>query len=155
MRRDDLENLPRFEVPEGFGLRAYQAGDDAAWTSIHRRADAFNQFSNSTFRDVFGHDEAALMARQKYLLGPDGEPIGTATAWFDAPQAGEATGDGRVHWVAIVPEFQGRGLARPLLAEVLQSLRDLGHARAVLSTDERRPVAMALYRSFGFQVAPE
>jgi len=155
MERGDLEKLPRFDAPTGFGLRSYSAGDEAAWTSIHRRADAFNHFSPSTFRSEFGHDEAALSARQKYLLGPGGEPIGTATAWFDAPDdSSQLLGAGRVHWVAIVPEFQGRGLSRPLLAEVLQTLRELGHARAVLSTDTRRPAAIALYQAFGFRVVP-
>jgi ribosomal protein S18 acetylase RimI-like enzyme len=92
-----------------------------------------------------------LAARQKYLLGPGGEPIGTATAWFDAPQSGEEIGVGRVHWVAIVPEFQGRGLAKPLLDSVLQMLRVCGHTRAVLLTDTRRPAAIALYEKFGFR----
>ena len=158
MRRDDLDGLPRFDLPAGFGLRAYQAGDEAAWAQIHRSADAFNRFTSQTFRDVFGHGEAALRARQKYLLGPDGQPIGTATAWadsLDAPnQVAPPEPEGRVHWVAIVPEFQGRGLSKPLLSVVLQTLRDLGHTSAVLSTDDRRPVAVALYQSFGFRVVP-
>lgn len=162
MRRDDLDSLPRFDLPAGFGLRAYQAGDEEAWAQIHKRADAFNLFTPETFRYAFGHDEAALAARQKYLLGPDGQPIGTATAWVDSLDApGDAPGqpaphepEGRVHWVAIVREFQGRGLSKPLLSAVLQTLRDLGHTCAVLSTDDRRPVAVALYQSFGFRVVP-
>ncbi len=151
MARPDLENLPRFGLPSGFGLRAYREGDEAVWLSIHCRADAFNLFSPSTFREAFGHDEEALRSRQKYLLAPDGTPIGTASAWFDPPPTSDLLGVGRVHWVAIVPEFQGRGLAKLLLSVVLQTLRELGHTSAVLSTDERRPTAIALYQRFGFQ----
>ena len=39
--------------------------------------------ADSLFRAQFGHEDTLLAARQYYLLTPDGEPVGTATAWFD------------------------------------------------------------------------
>jgi ribosomal protein S18 acetylase RimI-like enzyme len=57
---------------------------------------------------------------------------------------------GRVHWVAILPAFQGRGLAKPLLTAVCLRLRELGHTSAYLSTSAARIPALNLYRQFGF-----
>jgi hypothetical protein len=70
MARPDLENLPRFDLPEGFSLHSYQAGDEEAWLDIHRRADIFNTFTPHTFAHQFGTDSQVLEARQKYLRRP-------------------------------------------------------------------------------------
>ena len=100
------------------------------------------------FRQQFGCDEIALSLRQCYLLDPGGEPIGTASGWtydgFHGPEWG------RVHWVAMASEYQGQGLSKPLLAAVLQRLVELGHTKAYLTTSRDRPVAVSLYRRFGF-----
>jgi len=57
---------------------------------------------------------------------------------------------GRVHWVAIVPEMQGKGLSKPMLSVVLDRLRELGHGRAYLTTNTVRTAAINLYLKFGF-----
>lgn len=56
----------------------------------------------------------------------------------------------RVHWVAIAPCAQGRGLAKPLMTNICRRLRDLGHQRAYLTTAPERIVAINLYLKFGF-----
>ena len=146
MARPNFDGWPVHSLPTGFSIRAYQSGDATHWRAIHERADPFNSFDDITFATWFGNDEDQLRARQRFVLAPDGVPIGTATAWFDSPEIG------RVHWVAIVPQFQGRGLARPLLSHIGQTLQELGHNRAVLTTSLERPVAVALYRKFGFEI---
>jgi ribosomal protein S18 acetylase RimI-like enzyme len=146
MAREDLDGLPHFDLPDGFSIRAFQSGDESHWRAIHERADAFNVFTPESFTQQFGSDERELEWRQKYLLAPTGEVVGTATAWFDSAEVG------RVHWVALLPECQSRGLGKPLVCAVLQTLRELGHSRAVLSTDSRRPAAIALYERLGFRV---
>ena len=146
MRRADLKNLPNFDLPDGFTLRAYRNGDDATWWQIHERADPLLAHRSGSHREFFGDDFAALQARQLFLVSPANEAIGTASAWWDDDEIG------RVHWVAIVPEFQERGLAKPLIARVLQLLREHGHSRAILTTSLQRPRAIALYRSFGFAI---
>lgn len=147
MTRDNLDDVPLFDLPDGFSIRAYQTGDDVHWWDIHERADAASLTHRlGTFREFFGNNEAELRSRQRFLVAPDGEIIGTATAWLDSAALG------RVHWVAIVPEFQGRGLSKPLLSQILLRLCELGHARATLDTSWQRPRAIALYEQFGFVV---
>jgi GNAT superfamily N-acetyltransferase len=55
-----------------------------------------------------------------------------------------------VHWVAIVPEQQGRGLGKVLMTIVCHRLRELGHRRTYLTTSTARIPAINLYRHFDF-----
>lgn len=149
MMRDDLENVSHFDWPQGFSIRPFEAGDDQTWWEIHELADPLQAHRLGTHRQFFGDDFDQLRARQYFIVSPDGQPIGTATAWLDSAELG------RVHWVAIVPEFQGRGLAKPLISHILERLRELGHARAILDTSSQRPRAISLYKKFGFVEIPD
>jgi len=82
------------------------------------------------------------------LCDAQGEAIGTATAWFNNDYYGQPYG--QLHWVAIVPEAQGQGLAKPLLSIVLNRMAELGHTRCYLGTSTARIPAINLYCKFGF-----
>lgn len=151
MFRPTLEDLPVFALPAGFSLRTYQSGDENAWVAIHLQADRWNRVTLETFWREFGNDVGPLAARQFYLCDAVGTPIGTATGWFNAAYYGQPWG--RIHWVALLPEYHGRGLAKPLLAAACWRMRELGHNQAYLVTSSARIPAINLYRSFGF--APE
>ena len=147
MIRPHLDDLPIFTLPAAFSLRWYRPGDEAYWVAIqstgYRSAITLDKFAAE-----FGDDREALPQRQCYLLDEQGQPIGTATAWL--PEAHYEAAFGRIHWVAIVPEYRGRGLAKPLMTAVCQRLQALGHTKAYLTTSNERPVAVQLYRQFGF-----
>jgi len=145
MTRADLEGLPQFELPAPYSLRLYDAGDKANWVTIHELSDDLQIVTPETFDKSFAGDEAGLKQRQYYLCDGNGAAIGTATAWYDDPAIG------RVHWVAIVPAHQGRGLSKPLLAAVCNRLRELGHSHAVLGSNTGRVAAIGLYLKFGFR----
>ena len=147
MVRDHLERIPQFAFPTGFDLRWYQSGDEAHWLRIHLDADRLNLITPELFKQQFGTASDLLQQRQCYLLFGK-EPIGTATAWFNDAFRGKPYG--RVHWVAILPKFQGRGLSKPLMTTICERLRELGHERAYLTTSAERVAAIHLYQRFGF-----
>ena len=148
MVRVDLAGLPRHALPEGFAIRPYAPGDELAWVRIQSAADAYNVIVASLFRAQFGDDTLELARRLFMLEDAAGRAIGTAAAWFGGARRGPEAG--RVHWVAIHPAHQGRGLAKPLMSRVCLALRDLGHESAFLTTSTARVPAIALYLSFGF-----
>ncbi len=148
MELDSLETIPSFQWPPDFSIRPYIPGDEQYWLNIHRLADEYSKITDSLFSEQFGNDQRVLHQRQFYILHND-FPIGTASAWFK-PEYKDGS-YGQVHWVAIVPEYQGCGLAKPLLSTILIRLRELGNERAMLNTDTRRSVAIALYKKFNFQ----
>jgi GNAT superfamily N-acetyltransferase len=148
MIRTAMNGLPGFKLPPPYRLRGYRAGDEEAWVRIHEKADAHGERTIETFRSAFGSDTGSIAQRQFYLLDGEANPAGTATAWFDSDFADGQWG--RVHWVAILPEHQKRGLAKPLLARVMLRLKEMGHARAFLTTQAMRLPAIHLYLNFGF-----
>ncbi len=149
MTRPTLDGLPEFPLPRGFAVRWFQPGDQAHWLRIHQLADPWNTITPELFEQQFGSDTVELARRQCYLVSPQDAVVGTASAWFsDTFQGG---GWGRVHWVAILPEYQGRGLGKVLLSVVCQRLRELGHRRAYLTTSSARLAAIGLYLKFGFE----
>jgi mycothiol synthase len=148
MSRANLDNLPAFALPKDFSLRWYQPGDEAHWLRLHLAADKHNEITLELFQNQFGAGEKNLRERQGYLLSSGGEVIGTGTAWFDDQFVGGPWG--RVHWMAILPVFQGRGLGKALLSAICRRLRELGHGRAYLSTSSARLAAIKLYLRFGF-----
>ena len=72
--------------------------------------------------------------------------IGTTTVW-NGKFGGEMRG--RIHWVGIVPAFQGQGLSKPLLSAALTRLT-LEYRRAYLTTETTSYRGINLYLSFGF-----
>ncbi len=150
MSRPHLDDLPSYQLPPGYSLRFYRPGDERLWVSLQAASDHYNDITAKLFVREFGDDVAGLASRQFFLVSNKQGPIGTASAWYGR---GDDPSPGRVHWVAILPEFQGRGLAKPLLSSVCTRLRELGYADAYLTTSTVRVPAINLYLHFGF--APE
>lgn len=148
MVHEDLRTVPDHDLPSGFALRWYRPGDEIAWVRIQSAATPQNPITPAVFAREFGSGQSSLPERQCYLVGPDGTEIGTATAWHDEDHHGRPFG--LVHWVAVVPSMQGRGLAKPLLGAICRRLRELGDARAYLTTSTSRLPAIRLYLQFGF-----
>ncbi len=155
MVRETLENIPAYSLPPGYAFHWYQPGDEARWVAIQAAADRHNVITPELFVKQFRAVDARLEERQCYLLDASAggqrtpaDAIGTATAWVDDLAGDPAAG--RIHWVAIHPAAQGRGLAKPLMTAVCRRLQALGHRTAYLTTSMARPVAIGLYLKFGF-----
>lgn len=148
MIRENLEDVPQFALPEGFSLRWFKQGDEKTWCAIQSAADKFNDITAELFAKQFGNDAQLLEQRQCYLLDTRGNAIGTATAWFNDNFEGARVG--RVHWVAILPEHQGKGLSKPLMTAICRRLKEFGHTRTYLSTSSARIPAIKLYLKFVF-----
>jgi GNAT superfamily N-acetyltransferase len=148
MIRDSLDHIPDYPLPPGYSPRWYRPGDEQRWVDVQSRAEEYFEITPELFVEQFGSSTQPLAERQCFLLDAQGEAIGTATAWFDDDYCGQP--HGRLHWVAVVPEAQGRGLAKPLLCIVLTRMAELGHTRCYLSTSTGRIPAVNLYCKFGF-----
>lgn len=149
LARPNLNALPEAPFPPGFSLRWFRTGDAVHWLRIHHDADPFNEISPELFTRQFGEDLLRLQNCQCFVQDEIGRVIGTGTAWT---ATGRQDGSwGRVHWLAILRHYQGRGLGKPLLAAVCNRLRELGHTRACVHTSTGRLPAVGLYLQFGFQ----
>lgn len=148
MVNDTLGEAPQIELSPAYRLRWYHPGDEAEWIAIHKVADLHYAFSPELFQQQFSGERLDLADRQCYLLDQQDRFVATGTAW--AATGGEFAGYGRVHWVAVLPEYQRRGIGTILMAVLCRRLLALGHARAYLTTATFRRPAIRLYRKFGF-----
>ncbi len=146
--RDNVGQAPFFPCPNDYALRTYRPGDERRWATIESSAGEFPDQDQALARFArdFGPFPRAMESRCFILEDRSGAAIGTATAWH-GHFAGQERG--RVHWVGIVPAYQGKGLSKSLLSVVMARLaRD--HRTAYLTTRTTNYRAINLYLSFGF-----
>ena len=151
MELKDLGNIPATALPLGYRVRSYRTGDAKVWTDIQRVADTSNVFSDRTFEEQYPASENVRQQRIFFAEDGEGLPVGTSSAWYG--KDGERGSWGLVHWVAVLPAHQRRGLGRALLAHTLRVMATM-HRGALLCTDTNRPAAVKLYRDFGFKEIP-
>ena len=151
MVNHDLRYVPSYSVSPDLQVHWYKPGDEKHWIDIHKLADKYNKITPQLFTDQFASDTLNLSERQCYLFDKTGQAIATATAW--AEHKGQFAGFGRLHWVAVIPEFHNRGIGRMIVTIACQRLLTLGHTRAFLVTNTLRPAAIHLYEKFGFRLA--
>ena len=145
MELDSLENLPQHPLPEQYGWRFYQPGDEIHWARIETSAGEFSQIEGGLrcFERDFP-DREPLSERMMFLTDK-GVPFATVTAWF------EPDGAGLLHYVAVDAAHQGRGLSRALTGLGMNRLRELGHKCARLDTQTYSWLAIRVYHEFGFR----
>ncbi|MCR2823561.1 GNAT family N-acetyltransferase [Lederbergia panacisoli] len=151
MVRKDLLNIPKYSLVDGFQIRLFQRGDEYNWARIEASVDEFKNEKTALehFTKEFGSHTAEMSKRCLFIENKDGDAIATTTAWY-----GNLNGDGqisgRIHWVSVVPEYQGKKLAKPLLSEAMNILA-YHHTQAYLTTQTTSYQAINMYLNFGFE----
>lgn len=139
-------------LPEGYAYHLYAPGDIAAWSRIETAVDEFDaeEKARAYFEKTFLPFEEELRRRGVFILDADGQAVADATAWWQ-----EDPGLGRVaqlHWVATLPEVQGKGLGRAVVCKALSLYETEGPRGDIwLTTQTWSHVAIALYLSLGFR----
>jgi GNAT superfamily N-acetyltransferase len=148
MIRDHMDHFPYFSCSSDYTIRTFVRGDERLWARIEAEVGEFANQEQALehFQAEFGPFLSELEDRCFLLEDKHGEAIGTATAWYGYV-AGEKRG--RIHWVGIVPSYQGRKLSKPLLSAVMARLAK-DHQKAYLTTQTTSYQAVNLYLNFGF-----
>jgi len=153
-----MREIPMFALPGGFVFRDFRLpgdegpGDAGTWVKIQAAAEArFMQITHETFLNDFGGYESQLPGRSWFVATQKGEDVASITAWWwDTPPDCVLQGRvGLIHWVATIPEYQGRGIGKAMMTKAMQRLaRD--HEVAYLNTSTIRIPAIRVYLDFGF-----
>jgi len=151
MKRSHLSNLPEFELPAGYKMRFFKPGEENVWAKVETAVDEFPDeiAALEHFEKEFGPHRDEMTRRCLFLEDQDGKVIGTTTAWYGQLEGEEDT-TGRIHWVAILPEYQGKKLSKPLLSNAMQVLANY-HDSAFLTSQTTSYQAINLYLDFGFE----
>lgn len=156
LQREHLDNLPYYELPNGYRFAFYEPGDRDAWIAIEQSAKEFETYEQgmkSWSRYYDGKDEE-LTKRMVFVTNEAGEKVATATAYYDI-YGRDKSGAGWLHWVAVRREYQGKGLSKPLITYVLNVMRSLGYKHAKIPTQTTTWLACKVYLDLGFLPVPE
>lgn len=151
MLRDNMENIPQYELPEGFTIRKFRDGDEHNWAKIETSAKEFSDIEKALkrFDKEFGNNIEEIRNRCLFIENSEGEAIGTTTAWYEnVEDSGETIG--RIHFVAIKEEYQGKKLAKPLLSAALNIIIEEKHHKVYLTTQTTSYPAINMYLNYGF-----
>ncbi|HEX7098102.1 MAG TPA: mycothiol synthase [Acidimicrobiia bacterium] len=148
MARDlPADEEPQF--PEDTSVLPFRPGlDEEAWLTVN----------NAAFR---GHPENGDQTRadlERRMAMDWFDPAGLRMAWAGERLAGfcwtkiHPSGEGEIYIIGLHPDFQGRGLGRPLVLEGFRHLSDRGCPRVFLYTEGDNEAAVRLYEKVGMQV---
>lgn len=154
--RKNLENIPKYPLPDGFKFVLYKQGDRDAWIEIEKSAKEFDSYAAGldAWGKYYGGKDEELVQRMVFIENGDGEKVATASAFYDI-HGRDKSGAGWLHWVSVRRDHQGMGLSKPLIAHTLEVMQSLGYTHVRIPTQSTSWVACKVYLDFGFLPIPQ
>ena len=122
-------------------IRAFADEDEEAVVTLWAAAGLLRPW-NDPHRDIA---RKKLVQRELFLVAADaGAIVGTAMAGYDGHR-------GSVHYGAVAPDRQGRGIGRMLLAAVEERLLALGCPKVNVQIRAGNEAVDAFYRRLGYE----
>jgi mycothiol synthase len=150
MTRSLTQPLPQTRFPDGFSIRPFRPGeDDATWLAVNAAAFAHHPEQGAwTSTDLSQRIQEPWFDASGFLLLVD-DTTG-ALAGFHWTKVHADVDAGEVYVVGVAPQYQGRGLAKPLTLAGLAHLRDHGLPTVMLYVDGDNTAAVRTYSGLGF-----
>ncbi len=146
MSRSLMEPLPRGDLHPGFTIRPLAGeGEAEAYAEVHRRAFESTSMTASWRMRTLSMPNY-LPALDLVAVSTEGRLVGFCVGWF-SPERRTA----QIEPLGVDPEFQGRGLGRALLLEMLGRFTAHGAEYAQVETDSGRSPARGAYEAVGFR----
>lgn len=149
MVKYNMLSIPDYKIPDGFSIRHFKKGEESAWADLEYLNSEFDTKEQALahFYKEFGSDTRIIEKYCIFMLNKKNEVVGTSIAWQDYDFQGVLYG--RLHWVSIHPDFQDRGLSKPLISLTLKKLAEY-HNKVYLTTLPTNFIAIKIYIGFGF-----
>jgi mycothiol synthase len=144
--------IPVLSLEDGFEIRSFRAGmDEGTWCEVRNASFAKLQGSETPSTPEM---IAKMITEDDYIQGglmilyhkdrPVGVVRGAKDEYEDLPIM-------NIGPLAIIPEYQGKGLGRSLLRASLKFAKEQGYDRTVLCVNAENDRAKALYLQEGFR----
>jgi mycothiol synthase len=140
-----LQAPPIFAVANGFELRTYRPADKPALFQLMHRA-GFRGWGEPDLREWLPR---ALPDGYFLLVDVENGRLAATTMAAHHPSALHALG-GELCWLAVDPDYRGRGLGRIGCAATTRHLIEAGYRRIYLTTDDHRLAAIRIYLALGY-----
>ena len=155
LKREKGKELKNETLPEGFKFVKFKKGDEKAWAEIEKSVLEFENTKDGEeyFKNKYLPYIDELERRTIFIENNNGEKIATFTAWW------RYTGERRypfMEWVAVKPEYQGKGLGKALISEGVKLMIAIeGDCDMYIPTQTWSYKAIRLYRWAGFEFETE
>ncbi len=143
--------VPEFSLPENYEIKPFRVGtDEETWCKI--RNEAFSKLQGSE-TPITPEMVTKMISEEDYIEGGlmilfhKEKPVGVIRSSADEY---ESTPIMNIGPIAIIPEYQGRGLGRFLLRKALFFAKEKSFDRTVLCVNAENERAKALYIQEGF-----
>lgn len=140
-----LNAPPRVDVPDGYTIRPFRAGDEAAQVAVMNAA-GFDTFDEP----MLGEWLRRVLPDGVFLAVHDASGEAAATAMAVHRPLDVHPFGGELGWVARRPEHRGRGLGLAVCATAVSRFLRAGYKRIYLLTDDWRLPAVRVYLKLGF-----
>ena len=135
------EAAPPLPEIEGCRLRTYQPGDEEGWLALLQANGELGRWDRERLADVLEGTRVQL------FVECEGQIV-ACTGCND--RARELRPCWEIGWVAVHPNFQGRGLSKLIVAAAVAQAKALGPRPIYLLTDDFRIPALRCYLKLGF-----
>ena len=147
MERPNMRGIPVHELPKPYTFRPYRIGDAERWVHVQRTANiGIGDVSMQTWINDFSKHEELMPERSWFVINGKGEDVASISAWWRDRPEGE---QGLIHWVAVLPECQGKGIGKAIMTRAMLWLAE-AYDSAYLVTSIVRIPAIKIYLDFGF-----
>lgn len=143
---DKINEITEPVLPDGFNFRFFTDGDEKYWARIESSVLEFDsaEKAENYFNEVYLPFSDLLKQRCIFVLNPEGMPVATAMAWIQ-------NGSPWLHWVAVNPDYQGKGLGKAVIQKTLKIFSEKESGRSVtLHTQTWSHKAVKIYNDLGF-----
>lgn len=173
MEKYDTECCPKYDLPKGYRFTKYQRGYEKQWAILQYEVEETDSLDEAehAFKSEFldgksmdwaekvnnhsniDHIEASLFfaqmcERMVFIVDHQDKVIGTGCVWGGKVFGKELQ---RLHWIAVSPEHQGKGIAKALVSKLLDVYNELGYRGYIYLTSQTWSYkALNIYMKFGF-----
>jgi GNAT superfamily N-acetyltransferase len=145
-------HVPEAGLPEGYGFVFFRAGDEKHWAEIEASVLEFKnaQEAEKYFGEGYLPHIAELEKRCVFIENDKGEKVATSMAWWDYIGAKRYPW---LHWVAVKPDEQGKGLGKAIVSKATRLLLEIeGDNDFYLKTQTWSHRAVRIYEKLGWEM---
>ena len=173
METNNASVYPKYELPVGFSFSQYKQGFEEQWASLQYEIENVDSIEeaktifkrefldgkitnwiNKAPEDMMSVDIEksscynTMIDKMIFVLDADNNLAGTGSIW-DGNMFGK--GYQRLHWIAVSPQYQGKGIAKAIVSKLLDIYNSLGYSGYIYLTSQTWSYkALNIYMEFGF-----